>query len=67
MTVPYSQVIHIRNDFNDNDIFGESPYKALSPLMEVVTTTDQGVVKAIKNSGIIRWLLKFNTPMRPEV
>lgn len=66
MTVPYSQVIHIRNDFNDNDIFGESPYKALSPLMEVVTTTDQGVVKAIKNSGIIRWLLKFNTPMRPE-
>lgn len=63
---PYSEVIHIRNDFNENDIFGESPYKVLKPLMEVVSTTDQGIVKAIKNSGVIRWLLKYQTPMRPE-
>lgn len=66
LSVPYSEVIHIRNDFKDNDIFGESAYKALAPLMEVVNTTDQGIVKAIKNSGIIRWLLKYNIPMRPE-
>lgn len=63
---PYSEVIHIRNDFNDNDIFGESPYKALAPLMEVINTTDQGIVNAIKNSGVIKWLLKYSTPMRPE-
>ncbi len=66
LNVPYSEVIHIRNDFKDNDIFGESPYKALAPLMEVVNTTDQGIVKAIRNSGVIRWLLKYTTPMRPE-
>jgi hypothetical protein len=34
--------------------------------MEIVTTTDQGIVKAIKNSSIIRWLLKFTASMRPE-
>ena len=34
--------------------------------MECVGTIDQGIVKAIKNSGIIRWLLKFNNSMRPE-
>lgn len=65
-TFPYSEVIHLRNDFKDNDIFGESPQRALSPLMEIVNTTDQGIVKAIKNSGVIRWLLKYTTPMRPE-
>lgn len=65
-TFPYSEVIHLRNDFKDNDIFGESPQMALSPLMEIVNTTDQGIVKAIKNSGVIRWLLKYTTPMRPE-
>ena len=34
--------------------------------MNIVTTTDQGVIKAIKNSGIIRWLLKYTSPLRPE-
>lgn len=34
--------------------------------MEIVTTTDQGIVKAIKNSSIIRWLLKFTSSLRPE-
>ena len=65
-TFPYSEIIHLRTDFKDNDIFGESPIKPLSPLMEVINTTDQGIVKAIKNSGVIRWLLKYITPMRPE-
>jgi HK97 family phage portal protein len=62
----YNDIIHLRQDFNENDIFGESPMLALSSLMEIVTTTDQGIVKAIKNSGIIKWLLKYVTAMRPE-
>lgn len=65
-TFPYTEIIHLRNDFCDNDIFGNSPAQALTPLMEIVNTTDQGIVKAIKNSGVIRWLLKFTSPMRPE-
>lgn len=66
LTVPYTEVIHLRDDFGDNDIFGESPAKALSELMNIVTTIDQGMVKAIKNSGVIRWLLKFTGSLRPE-
>ena len=34
--------------------------------MEIVTTIDQGIVKAVKNSNVIRWLLKFTASMRPE-
>lgn len=63
---PYTDIIHLRQDFNDNDIFGTTKIEALKPLMEVVTTTDQGIVKAVKNGGIIRWLLKFNQQLRPE-
>lgn len=66
ITYPYRDIIHLRQDYNENDIFGESPREALLPLMEIVNTTDQGIVKAIKNSGIIKWLLKFNQSLRPE-
>lgn len=66
VTYPYEDIIHIRKDFNENDIFGDSPTKALTSLMEIVNTTDQGIVKAVKNGGVIRWLLKFNQTLRPE-
>lgn len=62
----YSDIIHLRSDFCDNDIFGDPMTNALEPLMKIVTTTDQGIVKAIKNSSVIRWLLKFTSSMRPE-
>ena len=65
-TYPYRDIIHLRQDINENDIFGDSPREALLPLMEIVSTTDQGIVKAIKNSAVIRWLLRFRSNMRPE-
>lgn len=65
-TFPYSQVIHLRQDFNDHDIFGESPAPAMTSMMEIMGTIDQGIIKAIRNSGIVRWLLTFASAMRPE-
>lgn len=66
VTFRYTDIIHLRKDFNNHEIFGDSPAEALTPLMEIVNTTDQGIVKAIKNSNIIKWLLKFNQSLRPE-
>lgn len=63
---PYNDIIHLRQDYNENDVFGESPAKALAQLMDIATTTDQGIIKAIKNGAIIRWLLKFEGTIRPE-
>lgn len=65
-TFPYTDIIHLRQDFNENDIFGTPIAPALSPLLEVVTTTDQGVINAIKNSSVVRWLLKFSNSMRSD-
>lgn len=66
VTFRYSDVIHLRKDYYTNEIFGDSPAQALTPLMEIVSTTDQGIIKAIKNSNAIKWLLKFNQTLRPE-
>ena len=65
-TFPYSDIIHLRDDYNEHDIFGTPKTETLAPLMEIVTTIDQGIVKAVKNSNVIRWLLKFTASMRPE-
>lgn len=66
MTVPYADVIHLRKDFNEHDFFGEHPGQVLAPLMDVITTTDQGIVKAIKNSNVIKWILKFTSVLKPD-
>lgn len=62
----YSEIIHIRDDFFFNDIFGENPTEGLSDVMELVGTINQGMAAAIKNSNVIRWLLKFTASMRDE-
>lgn len=65
-TFSYNDLIHLRKDFSANDIFGTPITRTLEPLMEVVTTIDEGIVSAIKNSAMVKWLLKFNTTLRPE-
>lgn len=62
----YNDIIHLKNDVNSNDLFGESPAQALSELMNVVGSIDGSIVTAIKNSAVVRWLLKFTTNVRQE-
>lgn len=65
-TFPYSDLIHLRRDFYDKDVFGTGQMEALSSIMECIGTLDTGIVNAIKNSNVIRWLLKLNSATRPE-
>ena len=62
----YTDILHYRKDFLTNDLFGESPSKAIVPLMNVITTIDQGMIKATQNSTLIRWLMKFKSTLRPD-
>ena len=65
-TFAYEDIIHLRRDFNENDVFGTPIAPLLTPLLDVVKITDQGVIGAIKNSSVIKWLLKFSNAMRDE-
>lgn len=62
--VDYQDVIHLRQDFMRSTVFGESKVDILKPLLEVIETTDKGLIKAIKNGNSIKWLLKFNLGLR---
>ncbi len=62
----YSDILHIREDFISNDLFGDQPQEALASIMDAVGMSDQGMKSAIKNSSVVRWLLKFTSAMRPE-
>jgi len=67
LTVPYSQVIHLRRFFNDNDMYGESNSRALLPTLELLHTTNEGIINAVKSSAYLRGLLKFTQAMlKPE-
>ncbi len=62
----YDDVIHLRMDFYDNDVFGTTLMTTLEPLLQISKTIDNSIIKAIKNSNIIKWLLKFTQSLRPE-
>lgn len=65
-TFRYTDIIHLRQDCNEDDVFGDSPVPALMPMMNVIGTIDEGMIKAIKNSSVVKWLLKFTQSMREE-
>lgn len=63
LTVPYSDVIHLRKFFNKDDMYGESNYSALYQALEVINVTNQGISNMVKSSANIRGILKFSTSM----
>lgn len=65
-TFSYKDIIHLRDDYMFNTVFGENPQEAIVSVMDTVTIADQGLRNAIKNSAIVRWLLKFTASLRSE-
>lgn len=66
LTVPYANVIHLRRFYYKNDLFGEPNENALLPTLELINTTDQGIINAIKSSAFLRGLLKFQSMLKKE-
>ena len=66
LVVPYNELIHLRLHIDEKDVFGEDNQKPLQAVMDVIQTTDSGMVKAIKNSAVVRWILKFQNVLDPD-
>jgi HK97 family phage portal protein len=66
ITVPYTELIHLRRFFYKDDIFGETNDYALYPTLELIHTTDQGIINAIKSSAFIRGILKFTQILKRQ-
>lgn len=61
ITLPYANIIHLRRFFNTSDLYGESNTAALLPTLELINTTNEGIVNAVKSSANLRGLLKFTS------
>lgn len=66
VTIPYTEIIHLRKHFNRHDMFGEEALQPIRPTLNLNNTISQGIINAIKSSAKIRGLLKFTTPLRPD-
>ena len=66
VVLPYDQIAHLRRFFYRNDLFGETSDRALTPTLELISTTDQGIANAVKSSAFLRGILKFTQMLKPE-
>lgn len=64
-TIPYSQLIHLRNKFTTDDLFGDTN-DALNPIAELSNAQNQGIINGIKNSALIRGILKSINVIKEE-
>lgn len=62
---PYSAVIHLRRNFNSNDLLGDDN-GALFPALELAHTQNEGIMNGIKAGANIRGIIKYNQIMSPE-
>lgn len=63
--LPYRDIIHLRRNFNDDELLGNSN-EALFPTIELAHTQNEGMTTAIKSSAMIRGILKYTQILAPE-
>ncbi len=63
--VPYKRLIHLRNHFFEDTLFGDSD-EALNPAIELIGAQNQGIINGIKNSAIIRGILSSTNVIKRE-
>lgn len=56
--LPYSDIVHLRRHFNDNQLLGDTN-SALDNLLEVSHKQNEGIVKNIELGASIRGVVKF--------
>ena len=61
----YNDIIHLRRDFNSNDLLGDDN-GALYPALELAHTQNEGIINGIKAGANIRGILEFKTLLAPS-
>lgn len=64
-TLPYSDIIHLRRNYNDNDLLGDRN-TALTAALELAHTQNEGIISAIKNGANLKGILKYNQILSGE-
>lgn len=63
-TFNYKDLIHLRRNFNGNNLLGDDN-AALAPALELAHTQNEGIINGIKAGANIRGILKYTQIMNP--
>lgn len=66
IVLPYEDIIHLRRFYYKNDLYGEPSDRALNPTLQLIRTTDEGIINAVKSSAFLRGILKFTQMLKPD-
>lgn len=64
--LPYSEIIHLRRHYNENDLFGSDQTKVLNPIMTLLGSFVEGFVNAVRATSILRGCLKYGGNIKDE-
>lgn len=57
--LPYSELIHLKRHYNDNDLFGSSQGLILNPVLKLFRSFIESFVNAVKATSVLRGYLKY--------
>lgn len=66
MVIPYTDIIHIRDQFNREDFFGETNERPLKSPLNILNTVKQGLENAVKNCTKLRGILETVGNLNPK-
>ena len=64
--IPYSELIHIRRHYNDDELFGSNQTEILRPIFQVLRAIDSGMINAVEGTTQLRGLLKYSGQLKEE-
>lgn len=65
-TVPYDNIVHIRRQFNRDDVWGEEQGRIMRDDLSTLKAVKSSIVNAVNNFGSLRGILHWKSTLRPE-
>ena len=65
-TVPYDSIVHIRRQFNRDDVWGEEQGRIMRDDLSTLKAVKSSIVNAVNNFGSLRGILHWKSTLRPE-
>lgn len=66
ITVPYTEIIHLRRHFNREDFFGETNERPLKSPLRILNIVKQALENAVRNCTKLRGYLKYLNNLNPK-
>lgn len=64
--LPYSDLIHLKRHYNDNDIFGNDQTNLLNPVLTLLKSFNEGFINAVRATSMLRGYLKYGGNIKDE-